>query len=351
NSRILNNIFINASLNTGSTGNQTVQINNANSFAALDYNCYWTVNIGSPFRGDYVNSYTTFATYIAATGETNSINIDPEMAFTPGIGWKAEAAGIVGVGLVQASVTTDIDGNIRSNPPSLGAHEVSVTCPPPSISFSTSAICPDASEFVIDYSSTQNSPITYSVVSVAPALPGFVSVNNQVLPAAPNALSITLPSSPTPGSYGFTITVSSAGCSSAAFPFTLNILNQTPGEWLGYTAQWETPSNWACNVLPNITTNVLIPSVPVGGVFPEINSVGIAFSGNFTIASAAKLTMLPGSEFEVHGDFINSGNQSVGTGQISINGSSLQTIGGTTNTAFFNLTIQSSLTTEAVKLA
>jgi hypothetical protein len=350
-SRILNNIFINASSNTGTTGNQTVQINNANSFSALDYNCYWTVNNGTPFRGDYVSGYTTFASFIAATGETNSINIDPEMTFVSGIGWKAEAAGIVGAGLMQASVTDDIDGNLRQNPPSIGSHEVSVTCPPPSITYSVDDVCPDASQFVVDYTSTANSPITYSIVTVAPALPGFTPVSGETLPAAPNSLAIALPASPSPGSYGFTITVSSAGCSSTALPFTLDILNQTVGEWLGYTSAWETPSNWACNTLPDITTNVVIPTSPLGGNQPEVNSVGIALANNLSIQSTASLSLQPGADLEIHGDFLNNGIASLGAGSIYIAGSSLQTIGGATISTFYNLIIQSLISIEAIKLS
>ena len=349
-SRLLNNIFINQASNTASTSNQTVQINNANSFSELDYNCYWTVNQGTPFRGDYVNFYSTFASYIAATGETNSINIDPEMTFVAGVGWKAGAAGIVGVGQSQASVTTDIDGNVRPNPPSMGAHEISVTCPLPDITFSIADICPDASEFIIDYSATQNNPITYSVVSVAPALPGFVPVSNQALPAAPSNVAVTLPGSLSAGNYGFTLTVSSAGCSSLALPFTLTILNQTPGEWLGLTSSWETPSNWACGVLPDINTDVLIPSVPSGGSFPDINSVGVAFSRNLTIASAAKVNILPGSDLEIHGDLLNSGTATAWQGTVKIAGSVTQTISGITPCAFNNLSIQSGISTDALRL-
>ncbi|MEZ5172031.1 MAG: hypothetical protein R2850_00595 [Bacteroidia bacterium] len=63
-SRILNNVFINAATNTGSSANQTAQINNATGFAAIDNNCYWTVNTGTPFRGDYVNFYNTWAAFM-----------------------------------------------------------------------------------------------------------------------------------------------------------------------------------------------------------------------------------------------------------------------------------------------
>lgn len=349
--RILNNIFINASSNTtSSAGNQAVQINNATSFAEIDYNCYWTVNNGTPFRGDYVSAYTTFASYIAATGETNSINIDPQMTFVAGIGWKAEALGIFGVGQVQAAVPNDIDGNVRPNPPALGSHENTSTCPPPTIVYTVNEICEASSSFNLDYSSTQNSPITYSVSSAAPAMAGFTPLVDQPLPAAPSSMSIPIPSPNTAGSYGFSLTVSSAGCSSITYPINLNVLNQTPGQWLGFTNSWETPSNWACSQLPDINTDVVIPTVPTGGIYPEISSTGVAFARNLSIASNAKLTILTGSDLEIHGDLLNSGTSTAWDGTVKIAGSVSQKISGITTCSFNNLSIESGITSEALKL-
>lgn len=124
---IKNNIFINASTAAGSTANRSVYIANASGINELSNNCYYSTNVSGYFNGYYGTGYTSLATFIAATSETGSVSIDPQMTFVAGIGWKAGNVLLAGAGVTLAEVTTDIDNNLRQSPPSIGAHETDVT--------------------------------------------------------------------------------------------------------------------------------------------------------------------------------------------------------------------------------
>ncbi len=122
---IVNNIFANASTSANS---YSAYFANSPGFGSYDNNVYWWTGTGNFSRSRVGNTNrTTFAAHTTASGETNSLNIDPEMTFVAGVGWKAEATDLQGAGQSFASVTTDIDGTPRSTPPTIGAHE-QTTC-------------------------------------------------------------------------------------------------------------------------------------------------------------------------------------------------------------------------------
>ncbi len=125
--KVVNNIFVNASTATSVSSNRTGYYANASGYNDIDYNCYWTANTGNPFRGYYGTAYSVFSTFIAATGETNSLNIDPVMTFVADKGWKASNLALIGTGLNLAEVTDDVDKTPRVTPTSIGAHELDVT--------------------------------------------------------------------------------------------------------------------------------------------------------------------------------------------------------------------------------
>lgn len=120
--KIMNNVFCHEGSSTSSSANFTVYIGNASGVGAIDYNCYYTVNTGNPFRGRYGSSYTNFSSWTGATSESNSVNIDPVMTFTSGVGWKATANALTGDG-TNLGLTTDVDGDSRDTPTTIGAHE------------------------------------------------------------------------------------------------------------------------------------------------------------------------------------------------------------------------------------
>lgn len=123
---LLNNIFINNSSNSGVNSNRCVYIANVSGLQQADYNCYYTTNAGNPFAGYLGSSYSDFGTYVANTNETNSINIDPFMSFIEGIGWKASAQALTGIGINFLEIPEDIDGFTRFEPTSIGAHELAI---------------------------------------------------------------------------------------------------------------------------------------------------------------------------------------------------------------------------------
>lgn len=121
--KIQNNVFCHAGTSTGSSANQTIYIGNTSGVGSIDYNCYYTENTGNPFRGRWPSTnYTAFSSWTSATGESNSVNIDPEMLFVAGVGWKATANDLTGDG-TNLGLTQDIDGNNRQSPTTIGAHE------------------------------------------------------------------------------------------------------------------------------------------------------------------------------------------------------------------------------------
>lgn len=121
--KIQNNVFCHAGTSTGSSANQTIYIGNSSGVGSIDYNCYYTENTGNPFRGRWPSTnYTDFSSWTSATGESNSVNIDPEMLFVAGVGWKATANALTGDG-TNLGLTQDVDGNNRQSPTTIGAHE------------------------------------------------------------------------------------------------------------------------------------------------------------------------------------------------------------------------------------
>ncbi len=122
-SNLKNNIFVNAFNGANAAANNSISIANAGSIASMSNNCYFTVNTGTPFSGQYASNYTSFAAYINATGETNSVNINPQLQFIPGRGWKATNPDLTGAALFIETTNPDIDYNTRQNPSTIGPHE------------------------------------------------------------------------------------------------------------------------------------------------------------------------------------------------------------------------------------
>lgn len=120
----------------------------------------------------------------------------------------------------------------------------------------------------------------------------------------------------------------------ACVSFTVTV-NST-GSWLGTTStDWNTSSNW-CGGVPTSTTDVLIPTTPVGNRFPHVGSAG-AVCKSLTIETGASVTMEGAYIFDLYGNWINNGtfNASTSTVNIKANG----TVSGSSTTTFHNLTI------------
>ncbi len=137
--------------------------------------------------------------------------------------------------------------------------------------------------------------------------------------------------------------VSSGSCTSA-YSTNASVEISTTGTWLGSTTDWNTDSNW-CGGVPTAETNVTI--LP-GGNQPVITAS--ATCHNITINNGTTLTLNNGIGLTVSGNWTNNGGTfTAGTHTVLFNGTE-QTIGGSSSTTFYNLTIDGSdvsLTTTA----
>ena len=108
--------------------------------------------------------------------------------------------------------------------------------------------------------------------------------------------------------------------------------------WTGsLNTDWNTPGNWDCGVLPDMTDNVLIPNVthkPIlgSGAVGAVNNLNIATSGMLTIT---------GNTLQIAGTISNSGTLTASAGSVEMIGSVVQTIpaGTFSGNNLMNLTI------------
>ncbi|WP_082115911.1 choice-of-anchor Q domain-containing protein [Hymenobacter terrenus] len=105
--------------------------------------------------------------------------------------------------------------------------------------------------------------------------------------------------------------------------------------WLGGgTTDWNAASNWSAG----IPTSTLDASIPAGASpYPVVATA--ATVRTLTIGASASLTM-GGGTLEVKGDIRNSGTFNATGGTVTLNGTTAQTLGGTTQ--FWNLTVANS---------
>lgn len=97
-----------------------------------------------------------------------------------------------------------------------------------------------------------------------------------------------------------------------------------PGEWTGYAdTDWNSPSNWGCGIIPDLTTNVVIPDGLSN--YPNTNSGPPAMGNHITVAANAFLTV---NNFELHigGDIFNSGIIDALAGSLTMAGNNQQEI-------------------------
>ena len=122
----------------------------------------------------------------------------------------------------------------------------------------------------------------------------------------------------------------------------VNLLSLTL-TWNGSVSPtWSDANNWTPARVPTSADDVIIP----GENTPNEPIVsGTQQARSVTLTTGAVLTTANGGRLQVAGNFINNGGtvEGAGTGQIELTGTSsaVKTIGGTTATNFFNLTISS----------
>ncbi len=121
---VRNNIFLNT--RTGnSPKNYAVFSPNTTTFTSIDNNDYWTTgSVIGYFGGDIA----TFNDWKTATGQdASSISGDPDFISPTNLHINPTSTTVAGKGVYIASVTTDIDGDTRLDPPDIGADEFGAT--------------------------------------------------------------------------------------------------------------------------------------------------------------------------------------------------------------------------------
>ncbi len=80
--------------------------------------------------------------------------------------------------------------------------------------------------------------------------------------------------------------------------------------WTGNTsADWSVASNWNNSLIPDAGTDVIIPTSPSGGNFPEINSLPVANCFDLTIQSGAHLYVPVNKALTVNGFVTNNAGE------------------------------------------
>jgi len=203
------------------------------------------------------------------------------------------------------------------------------------------SVCIGAVTAGLTYSATTGGANRYSIdFDAAAETAGFADVAFTTLPASP--ISITIPGTATPGTYNANLTVknSANSCVSNNYPISVTII--ALGSWLGSTStDWNTASNWTCNFIPQLTTNVLISNVANK---PILSNGAVGTANNIVIESGSSLTV-DGNTLQIAGTITNSGGTFTATaGTVEMKGSAAQTIPASTfaTNTLLNLTINNS---------
>src|SRR5665647_2748311 len=105
---------------------------------------------------------------------------------------------------------------------------------------------------------------------------------------------------------------------------TLDITVNSDRVWTGaISSDWNNTKNWSCEVVPSLTTFVLIPNVTNK---PILNGGAIGSARNIIINAGSSLEV-NGNTIQIAGTIANSGTFTATTGTIEMIGSAAQTIG------------------------
>lgn len=218
-----------------------------------------------------------------------------------------------------------------------------------SVEMTSSATCPTPAL------STSNT-ITMTVNPILPASVSISTANTTVCEGS----NITFTATPVNGgstpSYAWTINGAPAGTNSATFsttalangdvvavemtssetcvsgsPASSNSIPMTVqfvGQWLGFTTDWNTTTNWGCGILPTISTVVNLDGSPVGGNQPIVSSSLTALVRDLNMAVGSSVLINSGADLSVYGDIDNQGDPNFGDGTIIFAGNDLHSVGG-----------------------
>ncbi len=119
-----NNIFNTRSNGTGTGTHYGVYMSTTTATTfELNNNDYYTSGTGGALGYYGGSTYTTLADWQTATGQdANSLNADPQLVSATDLR-PLNTSPLIGAGLTIAGITTDILGDLRNEPPTIGAYE------------------------------------------------------------------------------------------------------------------------------------------------------------------------------------------------------------------------------------
>ena len=67
------------------------------------------------------------------------------------------------------------------------------------------------------------------------------------------------------------------------------VIGDARSMWLGYNTDWHDPINWGNGVVPSLSDDVVIPTIPIAGYFPKVNAGSIAECRSINLENAASI--------------------------------------------------------------
>ncbi|UOQ96787.1 Ig-like domain-containing protein [Hymenobacter sp. 5317J-9] len=209
-------------------------------------------------------------------------------------------------------------------------------------------------------STTSTSPLQFTVTfseSVTGFVAGGVSVGNGTLSGfAGSGNTYTVSVTPTTAGTPTTVNIAAnvgqdaaGNGNTAAAPFAITYLAPiTATVWTGaVSTDWFTAGNWTAGV-PTATVDATIQT---GSARYPALTTGTATAKNLTIGTGASLTHTGGT-LSLTGDFLNNGTytgfNATSGGTVALNGTGLQTLGGSSPLRFWNLSVGASGAAQSV---
>ncbi|MEI7831186.1 MAG: T9SS type A sorting domain-containing protein [Prolixibacteraceae bacterium] len=128
----------------------------------------------------------------------------------------------------------------------------------------------------------------------------------------------------------YTLTSINNNCNSGTIGGSATVTVNAVGTWIGGTtgslSDWKIASNWGCGVIPNLTTDVLIPNVTYK---PVLSAGSTSSAKNIVIIAGSSLTVT-GNTLQIAGTISNSGTFIADNGTIEMKGTKAQTIQAST---------------------
>jgi hypothetical protein len=186
----------------------------------------------------------------------------------------------------------------------------------------------NATKFSIPLTTTSGTPDQFSVIAGSPALSSFVTLSAGTISGT--SLDVTLPTSKTAGSYGFSLRVkkSTTGCESPAYNITLNVAKiVTTGSISAFTTCVGTASaSQSFTITSSDLTNNLTITAPTGYEVSRTSSTSgyqdtvILVQTSGSIAATPIYVRIKASASPSTGTSLNSGNITlVSSGSTTVN--------------------------------